>query len=60
MLLGERTFDDTAVMQQQMSMGAPNMDTTGAMKQEREHLEMVRRKKTLVFCRDTFQAKCSD
>merc|ERR1711904_36152 len=40
-LLGERTFDDTAVMQQQMSMGAPNMDTTGAMKQEREHLEMM-------------------
>merc|ERR1711977_1209 len=42
LILGEKTFDDTQVMQQQMSMGAgPGLDAPNAYKAEKDQLEMM-------------------
>jgi hypothetical protein len=41
LILGEKTFDDTQMMQQQMSMGGGAMDTPSVYKQEKDQLEMM-------------------
>ena len=41
LILGEKTFDDTQVMQQQMSMGAGGLDAPNAFKAEKDQLEMM-------------------
>ena len=41
LILGEKTFDDTQVMQQQMSMGAGGLDAPNAFKAEKDQLELM-------------------
>ena len=50
LILGEKTFDDTQVMQQQMSMGAGGLDAPNAFKAEKDQLEMMQHNFRVAKC----------